>query len=357
MKRLIITSLMILICYKGFSCTSFILKETNNFFLAKNFDFFTGEGIIFINQKNDIKIGPCIPPEKPSQWISKYGSITFNLYGKDLPMSGMNEKGLTIECLWLEDTKYPVPDTRMAVPELGWIQFMLDNCSTIDEVIEADKKIRISNTSFAGIHFIMIDSFGNSAIFEMIDGKTIITKNKDFQPAVIENQVYSKSLEYMEKFSLGVRCYNRPINDKRERFEMVSQMISDKKSNDNAVDYCFKILKKVTWTTENGDSPTQWSIVYDINNKMIHFSTKSFINIKTLKLNDFNFDCSNDILKVEMNTDLSSISVKDFNKYNMVEAKIQMINVFEKGAFTRGKIPDVMIDEILNATNKKGCIK
>ena len=90
---------------------------------------------------------------------------------------------------------------------------------------------------------------------------------------------------------------------------------------------------------------------------MIHFSTKGFPNIKTLKLNDFNFDCSNDIFEINMNIDLSSISLNDFNKYNLVEAKIHMKNVFEKGAFTRGKIPDVMIDEILNATNKKGCTK
>jgi penicillin V acylase-like amidase (Ntn superfamily) len=357
MKRLTITTLLIIVFYQGFSCTSFILREKNNYYLAKNFDYFIGDGLIFINQRNDIKIGPCIPPEKPSQWISKYGSITFNLYGKDLPMSGMNEKGLTIECLWLEGTKYPIPDNRLAVPELGWIQFMLDNCSTIDEVIEFDKQIRISNTSLAGIHFIMIDSLGNSAIFEMIDGKTLITKGKEFQPEVIENQIYSESLKYMKNFQLGQRCYTRPINDKRERFEMVSEMLEDKLLSDNSIDYSFRILKKVSWTTENGDSPTQWSIIYDINSKTIHFLTKNFANIKTIKLSDYNFDCSDDILTRDINLDLNSINVKDFKKYNIGEAKIHMKNVFEAGAFTRGKIPDDKIDAILNATSKKGCIK
>ncbi|MFA5641039.1 MAG: hypothetical protein WC946_11250 [Bacteroidales bacterium] len=54
---------------------------------------------------------------------------------------------------------------------------------------------------------------------------------------------------------------------------------------------------------------------------------------------------------------MNSINVKDFKKYNIGEAKIHMKNVFEAGVFTRGKITDDMIDAILNATSKKGCIK
>jgi choloylglycine hydrolase len=31
---------------------------------------------------------------KTISWISKYGSITFNQYGREFPTGGMNEKGL-----------------------------------------------------------------------------------------------------------------------------------------------------------------------------------------------------------------------------------------------------------------------
>lgn len=34
---------------------------------------------------------------------SKYGSITFNQYRKEFPIGGMNEKGLVIEALWLNE--------------------------------------------------------------------------------------------------------------------------------------------------------------------------------------------------------------------------------------------------------------
>ena len=61
-------------------------------------------------------------------------------------------------------------------------------------------------------------------------------------------------------------------------------MIKDKDLKDNPLDYCFEILEKATWTFENGDAPTQWSIVSDLKTKTIHYKTKDNINIKTIKL-------------------------------------------------------------------------
>ncbi|TVQ13078.1 MAG: linear amide C-N hydrolase, partial [Bacteroidetes bacterium] len=131
---------LILFGLKSYSCTSFILRTHDNIYLGKTMDYNTGRGFVFVNQRHDSKVGFSIPPEKPSQWVSKYGSITFNVYGKDLPNSGMNEKGLVVESLWLDETLYPEPDSRDALPELAWIQYMLDNCATIDEVIEANNR-------------------------------------------------------------------------------------------------------------------------------------------------------------------------------------------------------------------------
>ena len=77
-------------------------------------------------------------------WVSKYGSITFNQYGKEFPTGGMNEKGLVVELMWLDETRYPEPDQRGVLNVLQWIQYQLDNSQTIDEVIASDKKIRIA---------------------------------------------------------------------------------------------------------------------------------------------------------------------------------------------------------------------
>ena len=355
MQKAVLIAILLSISCASFSCTSFILRDNNGLFLGKNLDYYTGRGFVFINQRNDKKTGACIPPEKPTQWVSKYGSITFNIYGKDLPMSGMNEKGLVIEDLWLDVTEYPEPDERKAVPELGWIQYMLDNCSTIDEVIEADKHVRVANTSIAKIHFILLDSTGKSAIIEILNGKTVITKGDSFPIEVIENQTYSQSLEFMKNNPLGAKSYLQPIIDKRERFEMIAQMIMDKSANEKPLDFCFNVLKKVTWTSENMDAPTQWSIVYDITGRKISFKTKDNTNIRTISLNDFSFHCSDTIVTTNIQTNITNLMPENFHSYTIAEAKLHLRSVYDEVPFTKGKIPDQMLDEILMVTNKNTC--
>lgn len=339
-------------CYP---CTSFILREGKHPFLAKNFDYFIGEGIIFINQRNDAKAVACILPEKPARWVSKYGSITFNLYGKDLPISGMNEAGLVIESLWLDNTRYPEPDERMALPELGWVQFMLDHCASVDEVITFDRQVRIANTSLAKIHFMVLDADGHSAVFEMVEGKTHITRSTDLTPEVLENQTYSGSLDFMKNNPLGVKCYTLPINDKRERFEMVAQMLEDKNAGEYPLAYSFKVLQKVTWITENGDAPTQWSVVYNPELKSIHYKTRQNSQIKSISLSDFNFQCSDELKIFPLHAEVPSVKSTDLKKYTIDEARMHLKQVFASVPFTKVKITDDMVNYILQTSAKAKC--
>ena len=38
-----------------------------------------GTGLVIVNKSNLIKRADVDPPEKPVEWISKYGSVTFNV--------------------------------------------------------------------------------------------------------------------------------------------------------------------------------------------------------------------------------------------------------------------------------------
>src|SRR4029078_10550574 len=98
-----------------------------------------------------------------TRWRSRYGSITFNQYGKEFPTGGMNEKGLVVELMWLDETKYPSADKRPAIGVLQWIQYQLDNSTTIDEVIATDKKLRISATGTTPLHYLVADAYGKVA--------------------------------------------------------------------------------------------------------------------------------------------------------------------------------------------------
>ena len=110
------------------------------------------------------KIALPFPGEVSAQWVSEYGSVTFNAIAREEPIEGINEKGLVIAGLWLDNTQLPIPDNRPAVDDMQWIQYMLDNCADIDEVIAEVNNVRISNQSQARLHYFLSDAKGNFAL-------------------------------------------------------------------------------------------------------------------------------------------------------------------------------------------------
>ena len=38
-------------------------------------------------------------------WAATHGSVTFNQWGRDYPATGINEKGLMVSQIWLDETK------------------------------------------------------------------------------------------------------------------------------------------------------------------------------------------------------------------------------------------------------------
>ena len=51
---------------------------------------------------------------------------------------GMNEAGLVIEQMWLQEAKYPAADDRYGMNELQWTQYQLDNPASVKDVIDSD---------------------------------------------------------------------------------------------------------------------------------------------------------------------------------------------------------------------------
>jgi penicillin V acylase-like amidase (Ntn superfamily) len=84
------------------------------------------------------------PLEKAAEWVSRYGSVTFNQYGREMPNGGINEAGLVVETLMLPRARNPAPTTGRAVI-VAWVQYQLDNSGTVAEVIASDANVRISS--------------------------------------------------------------------------------------------------------------------------------------------------------------------------------------------------------------------
>ncbi|MEA1897655.1 MAG: linear amide C-N hydrolase, partial [Bacteroidota bacterium] len=243
-----------------FACTTFSFSDKNgNIVFGRNYDFPIGVGHIHINKRNMRKTAFIRPPEKPLEWISKYGSITFNQNGKEFPYGGMNEAGLVIEQMWLQETVYPQLDERYGLSELQWIQYQLDISESVKDVINSDSLVRISFTSMSPLHFLVSDAEGNVATIEYIDGKMIVHRDSNLPYPVLANCSYEHSLNY--KVSIDKK-ENKQFNDwtlnSSGRFAKAVSLIEKYTDDKSIVDYSFEILYSVA--KKNG---TQWTNVYD----------------------------------------------------------------------------------------------
>jgi len=265
------------------ACTTFFINKNGQLVFGRNYDWVTDAGMVCTNLKGLSKTSLQTDNGESISWVSQYGSITFNQYGKEFPTGGMNEKGLVVELMWLDETKYPAADKRPAIGVLQWIQYQLDNCTTIDEVIATDKKLRISPTGTTPLHYLIADENGKAATIEFLNGKLVVHKGSDLSFPVLTNTIYDQSVKAHKNSSANGNNY-------LERFSEACSMIQKLNSNSITkplVDYAFDILGEVA----QGNF-TKWSIVYDITNKTIQFKTNRFKQIKTVNFSAFDFNCS-----------------------------------------------------------------
>jgi penicillin V acylase-like amidase (Ntn superfamily) len=174
-------------------CTTIFLKNEMGRFVARNMDIFLGLGRIFTNRRHVEKTAFVLPPEPALRWVSKYGNVTFCQVGKESPSGGLNEKGLSVEQMTLPETQYPAPDARPAVKELQWIQYMLDTCATVDEVMEKAQDIRVV-ASPSVLHYLVCDREGHAAIFEYLNGELAFYSGDDLPVEALANSPYADSL-------------------------------------------------------------------------------------------------------------------------------------------------------------------
>ncbi len=289
------TKLFILLLVSGWiaspgaqACTTFLMKDAkNNLYYGRNFDFPVGEGLIQINERNMVKQAMVLPSDKPFSWVSLYGSITFNQVGREFPYGGMNEAGLVVEQMWLDGTRYPEEDERFALNELQWVQYQLDRAATLQQVIDSDTLLRISDRPFAYLHFLVTDAQGNSAVIEFLDGTMVVHRGEELPVAVLTNSTYETSLRYRADLKNGeVRHYEEMEHNSSGRFSKAADRLDKYEGQADPVAYAFATLDSVA----QGEH-TRWSIVYDVNNRVISYKTGANPLIQTIAMDDFNFSC------------------------------------------------------------------
>ena len=289
MKKLV-SLIFLCICLlhaQALPCTTFLLDNNGQPIYGKNMDFQPMAAYVLINKRGVAKTTVPTDTDPVATWTSKYGSITFNWLARELPFEGINEAGLFVSAMGGGDiSELPEPDSRPAMSPDQWIQYQLDNFSTVDEVIAGDKIIRIEKPVF---HFMVCDSQGNCAVIEFPKGKQVCHIGETLPFKVDTNTTYDQSLEVLSHFLgfggylpiprgnllMNLSFYLSKDTNSFLRFVRAADMLQkyDPQTSGPAVDYAFDTLEYVAMM----GGRSMWRTVYDIGNNTIYL-VHSYLN-------------------------------------------------------------------------------
>jgi choloylglycine hydrolase len=266
-------------------CTTFLATHAGQPVFGKDYDWIENAGLVVSNPHGLQKTALMLSAgDSPAVWTSKYGSLTFNQYGIEMPNAGVNEKGLVVEIMWLNSSQYPTPDTRPSVNELQWIQRALDLFATVAELAQDAPSLRVAR-AYANVHYLACDSSADCAAFEYINGQLVITRANDMPAKALANDTYAASAVYLAGFTgFGGLAAMPTSTSSLDRFARAS-ILAETTTGTSIPDSAFGILDSVS------QSSTMWSIVYALKDGKVYFRTKAVPKVKFVGLATLSFTC------------------------------------------------------------------
>ena len=286
-------------------CSSFCLVNNGYAVFGTNLDSNVYEGLLYINKRG---LGKTGFGGGSTRWISKYASITFAFAAYHYAWSGMNEKGLVVSTMGLDESVPPAPDERYALDSGTWLQYVLDMCETIDDLHEIDSKVRI----IVADHYLITDRKGNSAVVEFLDGRMVVHRGEGLPVAALTNNKYTDSLQTWHQKNQG-QAWDR-YDPSLARFVRVADRVAGFESTDadSAVNYAFDTLYDVRAEQFYTQGASQWSIVYDCKNMRIYFRTFFHPEIRYLDFYKFDLACDTPVKMLDIHEELSGDVSEDF---------------------------------------------
>lgn len=292
--------------------------------LAKNLDWPVGEGFVFVNKRDVVKKAFGVSPSAPVRWTSKYGSVTFNQFGREFPFGGINEAGLAIEELSTQ-AEYPPPDERASLNELQWIQYHLDACRSVKEVLKSASGLRISKHLF-GLHYLIADRKGNAAVVEFNDGRMAAYSGDTLPVAALSNNRYDESLRSLRLHQgFGGERKVSGGTESPEQFVRVATALGEYRllNQRPLLDHVFVVLKSVA------QEDTQWSVAYNIPRRLVFFKTREHRRYKIIPLEGLDFSCRSPDLMLPVTTELAGNLLRNLVPYSQQENRRLLEFVFQ----------------------------
>ncbi|MBI4508134.1 MAG: linear amide C-N hydrolase [Deltaproteobacteria bacterium] len=296
------------------ACTTFLFERGGKSVVGKSYDWDTGPGLAVVNKRGVAKQALLLNPlQKPAKWVSKYGSLTLNQYGREMPNGGMNEAGLVVEVMWLDSSAYPKAHDKPALTELQFIQYLLDNFATAAEVAEHASEVKVAK-AYASVHYLACDRTGACVALEFLDGALVVTESARMPARVLTNNTYAESAAFLAKLrGFGGKQAVPMGSGSLERFARAASLVAaGSKSKGPLHNAAFAVLDSVS----QGEM-SQWNIVYDPNAMRIWFRTHKVPKVKSVELGKLDFACAVPAQILDIDTDRAGDVTHLFQDYSL----------------------------------------
>lgn len=273
------------------------------------------------------------PDGKPGlTWKAKYGYLYLDGLGVDIAMDGMNEKGLSIEALYLPGfagyQTVPAGQDANALPYIQTGNWVLSNFATVDEVKAALSQVYIFNQMIPGLgntvfplHFAVYEASGKSIVIEIVNGKVNIYDN---QLGLMTNSpTYDWHVTNLTNYAYLTPQNPKPVQDNgvlfastgqgygmiglpgdispSSRFVKIATLLRVVVPANNAVDnlnLAQHIINNVDIPVglarepQNGNftsDKTQWAVFKDLTNRVFYYRTYGDTSLHSVSLAKLNF--------------------------------------------------------------------
>ena len=180
-----------------------------------------------------------------------------------MPLDGINEKGLSIALLALNN-KYSEQDRgKTQITPTTAIRLVLDKAENVDQAIELlDNYDMRFDESLYSIHFQITDALGNSAVVEWVEGSIkVIRKDISKRYQICTNTYISTDAEY--NINNTTSSNNK---DSMGRYNTLNETLSKQPNN-----YEIIITEAFQYVLGPVENWTIWSIAYDNTDKKAYF--------------------------------------------------------------------------------------
>ncbi|HWB11251.1 MAG TPA: choloylglycine hydrolase family protein [Pirellulales bacterium] len=325
------------------ACTGITIKPRDgSVIFARTLEFATDLKSNLIVVPRDHEYVGSAPGNLPGlRWTSKYAMVGINAFDMPLVVDGLNERGLSVGLFYFpgfaeyQEVESDEADRVLAPWELG--SYLLSTCSNVKEAVTAADRVLVGEVVLQdlgfvpGVHFIITEAGGSSAVLEYVGGELQIHANPfgvmtnaptfDWHMTNLSNYVTlsAKNVERVDLAGKQIKAFGQGSGmlGLPGDFTPPSRFVRAVAFSKNAVPVesakegvlqafhllnLFDIPKGAVEGTEKGQEAydyTLWTSAADLKNRRYYFRTYENSRIRMVDMKAFDLD-SPDIRTISM---------------------------------------------------------